>query len=322
MDNIANSGRFKLVAVFLLPFLLLFSFLVRFSCADIVVFKNGSKIKGLIVDEFNDRIILSTAVGEKTIVKSSMKSAMYDTEEDFLLQKAENYEKSYRYVKAYYVYEKILELNPLCEEASKRLYCLRNYLENSVRREAIEAISKKNNPVRIAKEQGNLEQLAETFGVVLAGNGEYVYVKDVTRAASNQLRVNDRIISVWGKKTSYMDAEAVAALFISFGEVKFEIERIVFPVLSQKDNLFALYKKIIGAELKLCEKGVFINKLIPGGCFDKIGIREGDFLSSINKKNTRYMPMSVLTDTIVANNGVKTEIGIRRDIVFWKKGVQ
>ncbi|MBU1895230.1 MAG: hypothetical protein KJ983_05410, partial [Candidatus Omnitrophica bacterium] len=303
MDGIAGSDRFKLVAVFLMPFLLLFSFLIEVSFADIVVLKDGSKIKGLVVDEFKDRIILSTITGEKTIMKSNMKSVMYDNEEDFLIQKAENYEKSYRYVKAYNIYEKILELNPHCEKASERLYCLRNYLENSARRDLTKDIQKKNNPLSATKEQSSLEQLTETFGIVLDGNGEYVYVKDVNGAASKKLKVNDRIISVWGEKTSYTDAEVVARLFTSFGEVKFRIERVIFPIFPKKDNLFALYQKIIGAELKLCEKGILINNLVLGGCFDKNGVCEGDLLASINKKSTRYMGMSEITDAITSNKG-------------------
>jgi len=62
-------------------------FLILFSSsvfADIVIMKDGKRIKGLILDEFKDRIVVSTVEGEKIIMISDIESAIYSSEENII----------------------------------------------------------------------------------------------------------------------------------------------------------------------------------------------------------------------------------------------
>ena len=124
-----------------------------FSFSDTVILKNGTRKKGLILDEFDDRIVLSTVEGEKTIMRGEIRSAVYDNEEKALMQKAKNHTKRNQPIKAYYVYKKIVELNPDHKEAREKMENLRNVLESQARNDMIDAVVKK--PSRVVLSETN-----------------------------------------------------------------------------------------------------------------------------------------------------------------------
>jgi C-terminal processing protease CtpA/Prc len=280
-------------------------------------------MKGLILDEYKDRVVLSTADGEKTLMKSRIRSAIYDSEEDALIQKARNQFKKHQYVEAYYTYKKAVDLNPEHEEAVERLNYLRGYLETKTRDDIIEGV--KNNQERFGGADGRTvaRRVTEELGLILGQGEKYVYVEEITgdnlSGADSKLKPGDRIVRVWGEMTAYMTVDEVGVLFLSPGEVRFTIERTASPLLSTVKSLFSGYGKIIGARLRLIKKGIVIEKLRQGGPFARAGILSGDLLWRINGKNTRYMPLSEVLGMIREDQGKTIEVDVRRDVTLWRK---
>ncbi|RKY41318.1 MAG: hypothetical protein DRP85_06665 [Candidatus Makaraimicrobium thalassicum] len=299
------------------------------SYADTVILKGGKRVKGLILDEFRDRITLSTAEGEKTIKRSDIRSAVYDSEEKALIREGENQLTKGHYIKAYYLYEKALRFNPDLERARERLHYIRGYLETEARRDVIRSIVTRREGSGNAGEKTPVRRVADELGLVLAPGAKYVRIEKIMGSNPSgrgaELRPGDRIVAVCGEMTAYMDVDEVAGILLVPGEIRFAIERTVVPELSSAGALFdgllfSRYKKIVGAGLKLRNRGVTVNSITPGGPFEAAGIRKGDLLHRINGKNTRYMPLSEVTGIIKKNQNKKIEIVIRRDITFWRKG--
>ncbi len=328
-DRIKMSFKVKLFLGYMyraIPHAIVFfaiSFFCLQSAADVVVLKNGKRMKGLILDEYKDRVVLSTADGEKTIMKSKIRSAIYDSEEDALIQKARNQFKKHQYVEAYYTYKKAADLNPEHEEAVERLNYLRGYLETKTRDDIMEGV--KNNQERFGGANGRtvILRVTEELGLVLGQGEKYVYVdkiiNDNLSGAVLKLKPGDKIVRVWGEMTAYMTVDEVGVLFLSPGEVRFTIERTVSPLLGTVRSIFPRYGRIMGAHLRLIKKGIVIEKLRQGGAFAQAGMLSGDLLWRINGKNTRYMPLSEVLGMIRTEQGERIEVDVRRDVTLWRK---
>jgi len=296
--------------------------------ADTVILKDGRRVKGLILDEMKDRIVFSTVSGEREIRKSDIRSAIYDTETQALLQKGRNQIRRGQYIRAYHTFEKVLEIDPDIGEARERLRYLASQVERINRLDFIGDPGVRNAREPGAGKKPAAERLREEIGLTLSSNGKYVTVKDPggkdTPASEAGLRPGDRIVSVWGDMAAYMDVTEVAENLLKGPELKMTIERTVFPVLppagSDRGWLpVPAYRKAAGTGIYLKKKGFVAGKVSPGGAFAEAGIREGDLLSRIAGKNTRYMPSRAVRKVIEDGRGGGIEVVIRRDISFWVK---
>ena len=81
---------------------LLFSFFYAPKCAsaDSITLADGKEEKGIVVEEYGDRIVISTYEGEKTILKKNIRTMNFDLPEQNLSKLGDNavakreYEKS------------------------------------------------------------------------------------------------------------------------------------------------------------------------------------------------------------------------------------
>ncbi len=296
--------------------------------ADTVILKDDRRIKGLILDEFKDRIVLSTAGGEKTIFKSDIRYAMYDDEERALLQTGRAQFKKRQYIEAYYTYEEALELNPDLEEARQKLDYLRSYVETKTRYDVLDAVRTKNELYGGAEGKTLVKEVREELGFVLGADGKYVFIdkiiKNMSGKDSSPYKEGDRIISVWGEMAAYMGVDEVAEMLLRPGEIRFVVERATMPKLFVPNPITAIlmlsnYRSIAGAELKLARKGVTIDRVFPEGPFSRAGIMAKDLLYRIGGRNTRYMPLRDVINVIMSNRGRELEVVVHRDITIWKK---
>ncbi len=296
--------------------------------ADTVIRKDGVREKGLILDEYKDRIVFSTVEGERTILKADIRSVVYEDEKRALMQKAKNLLKRRLYVKSYYAYEKVIALDPDSTEAKERLEYLRGYLETKIRNNVIDSIAQKNIRIKNEADRSPVEKVEQDMGIVLASDGRYVYITDIVnkkvKEAEQKLQPGDRVISVWGELTAFMDPEDVAMLFLSPGEIRVGVERRVEPqLLTAKRYFFGIlrnrYKKIIGANLSFKKDGLRVLKIDPNGPFGQVGIQNDDILWRMNGKNTRYMPMSMVADVCIENQGKQIEVIIRSEVTLWRE---
>lgn len=312
------------IAYTLLPVI----FICANSYGDTVILKNGVKLKGLILDEFKDRVVVSTSDGEITLMKSDIRSSTYDSEEKALMQQGRNLLKRRQHVKAYYVFEKALELDPDLVEARERMNYLRSFLEDSVRNDIIETMNKREEIAGAREAVDPSGIIRRQMGMILVPGEKYVTVEHEPDGNFSEkmsgIQDGDRIVAVWGQMMAYMDPEEVAAALISPGEIRMTIERTVEPQLDRirgylRYLFFAGYKSIIGATLRLRTEGLIAERLVAGGAFASAGLKDGDMLYRITGKNTRYMPTSHVEDILKENQGKRIEVVFRREVTLWNK---
>lgn len=299
----------------------------HYAGADTVILKDGTRVKGLILEEFKDRVLVSTPKGEKTILKSNIRSAVYSSEEKSLIQKANNLVKKGKPVEAYYVFKDVLEVNPENEEARERMYYLKGFIETKAKRKPLdEARAKYGEGTSGIKNASTLVE--EELGLFLKEEDNHIFIEEVSKEApgaeKGELKKGDRIVSVWGEMTSFMSAEEVARLFLMPGEIRVVIERSVQPFLAYSKGffrgiLYPAYRGIIGASLKLYKRGIIVRGIIPRGAFSSVGIKDGDLLFRIKGKNTRYLPLPEVVRIIERSQGEEIEVVIRRDVTLWRK---
>ncbi|MEE8317873.1 MAG: tetratricopeptide repeat protein, partial [Candidatus Omnitrophota bacterium] len=80
--------------------------------ADTVIMKDRTKVKGLVVEEYVDRITLSTVEGEKNILRQEIERIEYDTPEQNFMQLGRAYDAKGWYDKASFYYKKAMEIKP------------------------------------------------------------------------------------------------------------------------------------------------------------------------------------------------------------------
>ncbi len=85
--------------------------------ADVVIMKNKTRIKGLVVDEYVDRVTLNTIYGEKDIFRKDIERIEYDTPEQNFMQLGRAYDDKGWYDKAAFYYKKAMEIKPDYKEA-------------------------------------------------------------------------------------------------------------------------------------------------------------------------------------------------------------
>jgi len=299
--------------------------LASVSSADTVALKNGLSVKGLILNEYKDRIVVSTVDGEKYFMKSDIRSASYDSEARSLLQKGRNQVKKRQYVKAYYTYKKVLEMDPEIEEARKRVGFLKRFLENKALSDITSNIAKRNGFVNGKNARTPAQEVADRLGLVLEAGEKHVYIAGIVDKDAAGLKAGlkegDRIVSIWGEMTAYMDVDEVAGLLSGPYESNFIAERTVVVGMDQSNpGLFKNHKNIMGAGLELKREGVRVADVYPRGPFEKAGIEVGDLLCGINGEDVKYMPMSRIYSVFRNNQDKDIECVIRRDITVWNGG--
>lgn len=296
--------------------------------ADTVIMKDETRIKGLILDEFRDRIVVSTAEGEKTLMKDDIRCAVYDDEERALLQTGSTQFKKGNFLKAYYIYDKVAELNPDSDDACQKRDFLRNYVETKTRYDIEDGVRRKREIFSGASGMTFLKMLQDEMGIVLVTDNKYVFVEKIikgaqTKAAKN-FREGDRIVSVWGEMSFYAQPEEVAEMMLRPGQTRMVIERALTPKLTFPGRVgFILpienYRPMLGAELKLTKKGIMVVRVFPNGPFSKAGIKRGDLLHRVGAQNTRYMPIKDVIKEFTENEGTEIEVVVHREIIIWKR---
>ena len=64
--------------------------LTAYSCtADTIYTRDNKELKGIILQDYKDRVLLSTVDGETTLMKADIRELYYDSEEQNLIKLAE-----------------------------------------------------------------------------------------------------------------------------------------------------------------------------------------------------------------------------------------
>lgn len=281
--------------------------------ADTVSLKNGKQLKGLVVEEHEDRILLSTASGEIQVLRRGIRKIDFSDPAQNFLKTGREYEAKERWGEALGYYEKALELNPELEDAKKAVIRVRNLFwaksaagpaaEIERRQELYETWDKQRFPKDAARTSNDRAHLLrDGLGVRLEKKGDWVRLSSVASgksAARAGLRVQDRLVAVDGDSLRYLSVEVVR-------------EKLVWPRRSsftlEYDRDCPLVKtgfekdpRAFGFDLKLANRGLVVTRVSPGTSAARAGLKADDILVEVNGGSTRYLSLKKLMGVIQKN---------------------
>jgi len=288
--------------------------------------KNGKEVKGIVVEEYDDRLVMSTYEGEKTFFKKQIQKIKYDLQEQNFEKLGDKYMSQGRFERAYYYYNKALKVNPDYKRASDKIAYIRSLPYRSFRQGRENEIARvrfmeKQTKKKTEEEQTLEEKLKSVTGLSIAeenGRIEVVEVKKKSPGSMAGIRKNDILAAVWGRFTDYMPEYDVARLLLKGGpgEIRLTIERDI--VLKKGQKRPGKYSDIINATLKMLPNGLTVLSVKPDGVGWKIGLKKHDLVIAINGSGTRYMPFDEVVQIIEKRENDIIEFTIRRAATIWR----
>ncbi len=308
--------------------IIIFLLVASILYADTVIMKDGDSIKGLVVDEYKDRITMNTVDGEIDILRKDIEDIEYDTPEQTFIQLGKSYEARALYDEAAFYYKKALEVNPRYTEA-RELY-LASYTKSWREKERITKREIEwQNMIKDWWSKGDKEApppkidkqllLKKALGFSLVEKDGFFRVdalRPYSAAAKAGIQEKDVIVGIWGKLIRYRKIKEVIDELMGpkYSEVKLLVEReISIPIQRGSKNLY----KELGILLAFDYEGLLVKDVTSGEVGEEAGFKEGDFVVAIDKNITRYLPLDRAI-ILINNTKDKKEIvfTIRRDITL------
>lgn len=302
--------------------------------ADTLRLKSGKEVKGIIVEDYQSRVVISTIDGERTIMKDSIAALHYDSEDENLVKLAERAQERRDYVKAYDFYEKAIRINPKSKAAQDGLVFCRGYLvrkqevkkEDDIRRrEEFEHFggAAASRPARAGKKDDLATELQATLGLTLRiqdGSPAIDVVQQRSQAYKAGARAGDDLVAVWSRLTGYMSLEDVMRLLLekpSF-EMKITIERAADVAVNPRRGAASSPHDLIGASFVMRLEGLTLVQVKEGGAAAQAGLRNSDLIIAIDGQRTRYMPLQKAIGVVRASKGPTVKISFRRELIIWR----
>ena len=298
------------------------------SRADTVVMSDSERLKGVIVEDYGDRIVISTMEGEKQVMRKNIQRVIYDLEEQNLTSLANFYQDRGMYKEAHYYYEKALAVNPDYEKARDGLNYVGTYLRQTGRRMKMKHIQRRNEDkkwmegVRDENPRSGKERVRETLGIELEdveGSFKIVEVAPASPAARAGIKRRDVLLSVWGRSIKYTPTSEVMKELLTPGvmDIKVTIGRSF--ILNLRSGMGG-YSSFVGIVFGFSEmKGLIVEKAADAGVADLAGIKKGDIVTEIQGQPTRYMSLKSVEGIINSRKGDTLSLKTKRNVVIWKK---
>jgi len=310
---------------------IIFIFIATTLHADTVILKDRTKVKGLVVDEYVDRIALNTVEGEKHILRKDIDRIEYDTPEQNFMQLGRAYDGKGWYDKAAFYYRKAMDINPDYKEARDAYVAShakmwheeekRTKKDIELHNMAIEwqRARKNKNAAVVVKSKESLAK--ESIGISLIKSEGVFSIDEVMPGSSADkagIQKGDFLVGIWGRLIRYSKLEDVLNELIGpkYSEVKVLIEKEI-PISSVVGS--DIYKEL-GISLGFEYEGLAIKEIISGKKGELSGFKKGDFVIAIDKNITRYLPMDSVIVLINNPKNNKIVFTIRRTINLRREG--
>jgi hypothetical protein len=304
------------------------------ALADTLSLKDGSEMKGIVIEEYKDRLLVSTADGETTVMKSEVRELRFDDEETNLVKLGDQAREARRYRKAVEYYGMALKANPASKKAKDGLLLLELNGIGSGKAAMKGDIKRRGDIDRdggsIAEEKTGDDAvkeaqaaLAKYIGIRLGELGEEPSISAVNPGSPAEmagLKKGDILAAVWGKFTKYMNIKEVAGELTKggSGELRCLIERDFQVKINQSLHLLAGTENVIGAGLEMGLDGLTISMVMFGGPAYAAGLKTGDIITHIGDNSIRYTPMKKVIE-LIKSCGADVVIRIRREIILWRR---
>ena len=306
------------------------------SYADTIRMKTGKEVKGIIVEDYVNRVVISTPDGEQTVMKSKIAALRYDSEEDNLIKLARRARERRDYKTAYANYERALKINPDSKAAQDGLTSTRAALlrkdearkaDDIQRRQAFEASGSPLGTIEPGRRDIDdmRKRLDEQLGITLKMEDAFPRIMAVRPdgpAAVAGARAGDLLVAVWSRLTGYMSLKEVMGILLAKQslEVKVTIERKLDVAVNQKRHIFSGLNDLIGATFVMKFDGMTVSQVKELGAAATAGLMADDLVTAVDGRSTRYMPLKRAVDVIRKSKGDVAKIAVRRELIIWRQG--
>lgn len=277
--------------------------------ADSAYLASGDIVKGVVVEEHCDRIVLSTYKGEAEILNFSIDQIFFDNEEQnyaYLGDKALN---KGEFGLALGLYQKSAQINPDYERVHGAFLRL------------TDALSRQKLNI---KPQDAIKKLDEQLGINIEKFKDKIragFVRNDSSAAKAGISAGDVINNVWDASLMFMDTQSAAEIMLGAPStpVRLTLEKnITLPV-----GPLPWYKKIFsflrfhdfGFKLSLRPSGLSVVSVKPDSVAYKSGFIVGDEITRIDNEPVRYMPVSMVRKKIFESKLKNVVITIKRQAI-------
>jgi len=252
---------------------------------------SGGTLKGLVVEEHRDRVVLSTEQGEKTVLRTEIEEVFYsEPERNYLYLGNQALEQGDLGI-ARGFFGKALQINPDLSEAADAL-------------ERLGDLEKKLNFKPAAEPPAALEK---QWGLVLADGKGLVTVREVrseSLARKAGLAAGDELAAVWSSSLAFLSAKEIAA------------ELIGPPGSKLKLTLRRSVKLPAGSAAKLKLSMERLGLTLAGAAPPLL---PGDRVVSIDGASTRYISLGKARKMMEEAKTEGVTLGIHRDLLITRE---
>ncbi len=296
--------------------------------SDTIRLKDGTEEKGVVVEEYSDRLVLSQEKGETHILKKDIQEIIYDTKEQNFLVLGNLYKEKGNLDKALEYYKKALDINPHLKEARDAIgltMTLKLRQQEAKKKEEIKRKAQFSGAMvsMPGTAKTSRDQIREKIGIVFNKETEGIRIRQVIKDSPAHLaglKNSDIVVSIWGSLIGYSDEKEIEALLLEpkYKELKLVVQREV-PLKTDNPSAKNL-EEIFGFGVRLDEEGFKISEVNEESNAFKSDIEGGDFIYMINNEPTRYMSIEKVKDLLQlkAKEG-DIKLTVRKEISLIRK---
>lgn len=267
--------------------------------ADEIYFISGRTLKGLVVEEHVDRLVVSTVDGEQVVWRSEVDQVFFDDPERNYLYLGNDALAGGDVNSALTLYQKAIQLNPGWEEARDALRRLDDRQRRMTGAWVVE------HPERT---------LEAAWGLTFSATESYPVVAAVTpqgHAAQAGLQAGDALVAVWGESMGYRSLAQVADRLLGPAgtDVKMAIRRDVTVRPAEAPNA-----PWPGFGVTMAPEGLTISDV--GVLGTAAGLQAGDLVVTLDGRPTRYLPLGQARGAIDRARAAGLQLKIHRHVLI------
>ncbi|MBU0479138.1 PDZ domain-containing protein [bacterium] len=275
--------------------------------ADTIFLIHGDTIKGIVTEQYEDRVIVSVPGGEIGIYRNRILRVEFDEPEQNYLQMGDKYLEKKQFDKALQLYEKALKTNPNFQQAKDALL----KLEDRKKAQEMER-QKEEELLRKIMEESEIT-LENMLGIKILNENE-MEIYPNSPASKKGIQAGDKLVSIYNQLVKHMSLSNIQKYLIGSGtgEVKLAIERHIKITESGR----------LGIRIEIKQTGLTITEAVKNSLAERVGLKAGDNITVINEKNTRYMNMKQVIENLKQRSAGQLTLAIRRNIVLNRMPVE
>lgn len=289
--------------------------------ADSLYLSDKSTLKGIVVEDYVDRVVFSTIDGEKEILKTDIIHIEYDETADNLMSLGDAAHKNGYYKAALKYYMMAQAINPNMASLESKIYHTETIIYKTPELRKREHLALKNEIISgetpsfpTMDDSSRKGELLKQLGIKISRrkHGRF-YIDELTDASVFRkagIRKGDAIVAVWSRLCDYLTLEDISKLLLDKREAMMlvTVERtIVLPKGATFD-----------AKLEMQWEGVMVDTVTENSDADRVGLRVRDNLVAIDGDSIRYAPLKDVVRMLTEDSADRKKVTIRRKLNVFK----